>query len=40
MTKHELLSAIELPRPGTVVAIDAEFIQMQQVRRSLHYCHI
>ena len=32
MTKHELLSAIELPRPGTVAAIDAEFVQMQQVR--------
>lgn len=32
LMKHELLSATELPRPGTVVAIDAEFVQMQQVR--------
>ncbi|THH06212.1 hypothetical protein EW145_g4234 [Phellinidium pouzarii] len=28
--KHELLGANELPRPGTMVAIDAEFISMQQ----------
>lgn len=32
LIKHELLSATELPRPGTVAAIDAEFVQMQQVR--------
>jgi hypothetical protein len=29
---HELLRSDELPRPGTVVSIDAEFVQMQQVR--------
>ena len=32
--KHELLGLDELPKPGTVVAIDAEFVSMQQV------CHI
>ena len=31
MVKHELLGLDELPRPGTVVAIDAEFVSMQQV---------
>ena len=30
--KHELLSADELPRPGTMVSIDAEFVSMQDVR--------
>lgn len=28
--KHELLAADELPKPGTMVAIDAEFVSMQQ----------
>lgn len=28
---HEILSREELPKPGFVVAIDAEFVQMQQV---------
>ncbi|KAL1747522.1 ubiquitin carboxyl-terminal hydrolase-domain-containing protein [Schizophyllum fasciatum] len=28
--KHELLRYDELPRPGTMVAIDAEFVSMQQ----------
>ncbi|KAI5119085.1 hypothetical protein M0805_004858 [Coniferiporia weirii] len=28
--KHELLGTDELPRPGTMVAIDAEFVSMQQ----------
>ncbi|GJE87918.1 PAB-dependent poly(A)-specific ribonuclease subunit PAN2 [Phanerochaete sordida] len=28
--KHELLAPEELPRPGTLVAIDAEFVSMQQ----------
>ncbi|KAA1471282.1 PAB-dependent poly-A-specific ribonuclease subunit PAN2 [Dentipellis sp. KUC8613] len=28
--KHEPLGPDELPRPGTLVAIDAEFVQMQQ----------
>ncbi|KAH8117576.1 ubiquitin carboxyl-terminal hydrolase-domain-containing protein [Phellopilus nigrolimitatus] len=28
--KHELLGVDELPRPGTMVAIDAEFVSMQQ----------
>jgi hypothetical protein len=29
--KHQLLTPAELPTPGTVVAIDAEFVLMQQV---------
>ena len=29
--KHQCLRFEELPRPGTLVAIDAEFEQMQQV---------
>ncbi|KAG5340326.1 hypothetical protein C0989_002137 [Termitomyces sp. Mn162] len=33
LIKHEALLANELPRPGTFVAIDAEFVSMQQVRR-------
>jgi hypothetical protein len=28
---HEILGMDELPKPGFVVAIDAEFVQMQQV---------
>ncbi|EMD34423.1 hypothetical protein CERSUDRAFT_117294 [Gelatoporia subvermispora B] len=28
--KHEVLDKDELPKPGTLVAIDAEFVQMQQ----------
>ncbi|KAG6854601.1 hypothetical protein C0991_004203 [Blastosporella zonata] len=28
--KHEVLQTTELPRPGTFVAIDAEFVSMQQ----------
>ena len=39
LMKHELLSATELPRPGTVAAIDAEFVQMQQVRWSVSCYH-
>jgi len=31
LVKHELLSKEELPRAGTLVAIDAEFVSMQQV---------
>lgn len=30
MIKHEPLGSEELPLPGTLVAIDAEFVQMQQ----------
>lgn len=30
LIKHEPLGSEELPRPGTLVAIDAEFVQMQQ----------
>ncbi|KAI0303542.1 PAB-dependent poly-A-specific ribonuclease subunit PAN2 [Multifurca ochricompacta] len=30
LIKHEPLESAELPRPGTLVAIDAEFVQMQQ----------
>ncbi|KAF9265751.1 hypothetical protein L218DRAFT_859665 [Marasmius fiardii PR-910] len=30
LIKHECLSHDELPKPGTLVAIDAEFVQMQQ----------
>ncbi|KIL69643.1 hypothetical protein M378DRAFT_184057 [Amanita muscaria Koide BX008] len=30
LIKHEPLSTDELPRPGTLVAIDAEFVSMQQ----------
>lgn len=29
--KHQYLSFNELPKPGTLVAIDAEFVLMQQV---------
>ena len=29
--KHDPLRPDELPRPGTLVAIDAEFVSMQQV---------
>jgi PAB-dependent poly(A)-specific ribonuclease subunit 2 len=31
LVKHDLLRPDELPTPGTVVAIDAEFVKMQQV---------
>ena len=31
LIRHECLSFEELPRPGTLVAIDAEFVSMQQV---------
>ena len=34
LIKHELLQPQELPKPGTIVAIDAEFVSMQQA--SLH----
>ncbi|KAI0094078.1 PAB-dependent poly-A-specific ribonuclease subunit PAN2 [Irpex rosettiformis] len=30
LIKHELLQPEELPKPGTLVAIDAEFVSMQQ----------
>ena len=30
LIKHEPLGSAELPRPGMLVAIDAEFVQMQQ----------
>jgi hypothetical protein len=30
MIKHKLLTANELPRPGTLIAIDAEFVALQQ----------
>jgi hypothetical protein len=30
LIKHEPLGPEELPRPGTLVSIDAEFVQMQQ----------
>jgi hypothetical protein len=32
LIKHECLRFEELPRPGTLVAIDAEFVLMQEVR--------
>lgn len=32
LMKHEPLRPDELPKPGTLVAIDAEFVSMQQVR--------
>lgn len=32
LIKHECLRQEELPKPGTLVAIDAEFVSMQQVR--------
>lgn len=31
MIKHEVLREDELPKPGTLVAIDAEFVEMQSV---------
>lgn len=31
LIKHECLRFEELPNPGTLVAIDAEFVSMQQV---------
>jgi PAB-dependent poly(A)-specific ribonuclease subunit 2 len=31
LIKQQYLASDELPRPGTVVAIDAEFVLMQQV---------
>ena len=31
LMKHQYLSFNELPKPGTLVAIDAEFVLMQQV---------
>lgn len=30
LMKHETLSPEEIPTPGTLVAIDAEFVSMQQ----------
>jgi PAB-dependent poly(A)-specific ribonuclease subunit 2 len=30
LIRHQLLQSDELPRPGTLVAIDAEFVSMQQ----------
>lgn len=33
MIKHKILEADELPEPGTAVAIDAEFVALQQVRQ-------
>jgi hypothetical protein len=33
LIKQQYLASDELPRPGTVVAIDAEFVLMQQVRK-------
>jgi PAB-dependent poly(A)-specific ribonuclease subunit 2 len=32
LIKHEALRYEELPKPGTLVSIDAEFVSMQQVR--------
>lgn len=29
--KHKVLESDELPSPGTVIAIDAEFVVLQQV---------
>lgn len=45
LVKHKCLRSDELPRPGTLVAIDAEFVQMQQVHISKYnfirnYTHI
>jgi hypothetical protein len=34
---HEVLGNDEMPKPGTVVAIDAEFVQMQQVCLFTYY---
>lgn len=31
LIRHECLRPEELPNPGTLVAIDAEFVSMQQV---------
>jgi PAB-dependent poly(A)-specific ribonuclease subunit 2 len=34
LIQHEYLDEDEMPKPGTMVAIDAEFVLMQQVRSS------
>lgn len=33
LIKHRLLHPDEMPTPGTLVSIDAEFVLMQQVRK-------
>ena len=37
LIKHETLRQDELPRPGTLIAIDAEFVSMQQVGVDFRY---
>ncbi|KAM0788388.1 hypothetical protein ACM66B_001526 [Microbotryomycetes sp. NB124-2] len=36
LVKHEPLSTSELPRPGTLVPIDAEFVSLQQEEAEFH----
>lgn len=36
MIKHEPLQQDELPRPGTLISIDAEFVSLQQEEAEFH----
>ncbi len=34
--KQQVLEPQELPTPGTIIAMDAEFVALQQVRENIH----
>ncbi len=38
MIKHKVLEPDELPQPGTIISIDAEFVALQQVSPILGPC--